>query len=539
MEQAVARLLPSEMSQHPIQYLNFQPVFYFPIGSTGSFKLELEDVDLSEATIFSIYNSMQTDQEQLVWSLQTTQTSPEIFSTQRIVDLEEGKLINFQLSHPHHPHITHYLRHKAGLLNRTHDFRLGKNDEQLNLPAQPFTGIIGETLIFDRILEKEERQIISSYLALKYGISLAGFQRIDYLNSRGNSIWITNREDPFAFRICGLGRDDDTGLFQKQSTSGFAPDLLTIGLGAIYASNEENPSQVDDLSFLLWADNDDELAFGAEAGKGRMTKRRWRAQLTNAQSFGPLEIQVNDRRWITPLQEKEYLWMCIDQSGSGLFPPEASVFFRSQKTEGDHTAIFRDVFFESIAGQAIFTFSAGPEMLPLYWTDSLLCQGQAGRLVVGVAGGKAPFHYRLSDLSGNLLEEWSGTEYELASFSGLSTDQFLLKITDAAGFTGVTSINACPKDEVRDVSAYAVPPFVRYNISPNPTRDGHFLLSVRLQEEMNMEVVLLNEVGKKLATYSFRGDEYYEYHGLLPAAGMYFLQLTAGKDQLSLPIIRQ
>src|SRR5690606_26564241 len=101
----------------------------------------------------------------------------------------------------------------------------------------------------------QERNRIQSYLAIKYGITLGtnGTSQ-DYVDSDGTVIWDTNTgtpaEDVFNYDIAGIGRDDASGLYQKQSRSvnnqldgaTRGQGVVTMGIGSIYDTNNLNPN---------------------------------------------------------------------------------------------------------------------------------------------------------------------------------------------------------------------------------------------------------------------------------------------------------
>ncbi len=114
----------------------------------------------------------------------------------------------------------------------------------------------------------QERNRIQSYLAIKYGITLGvnGTSQ-DYVNSDGTVIWDANTgvpaNDAFNYDIAGIGRDDASELYQKQSRSvnnaadgtGRTQGVLTMGIANLYATNSENPNTVGNKQFLMWGNN--------------------------------------------------------------------------------------------------------------------------------------------------------------------------------------------------------------------------------------------------------------------------------------------
>lgn len=114
----------------------------------------------------------------------------------------------------------------------------------------------------------QERNRIQSYLAIKWGITLGvnGTSQ-DYVNSDGTVIWDVDTgvpaEDVFNFDIAGIGRDDASELYQKQSRSvnnatdgtGRTQGVLTMGITEIYDTNNLNPNTLSDKQFLIWGND--------------------------------------------------------------------------------------------------------------------------------------------------------------------------------------------------------------------------------------------------------------------------------------------
>jgi hypothetical protein len=120
----------------------------------------------------------------------------------------------------------------------------------------------------------DERNKIQSYLAIKYGITL-GYNGTsqDYVDSAANVIWDQSANAGFNYDIAGIGRDDASGLNQKQSKSvnsdfdakGQIRGLVTIGLTDIYNTNNKNISDnsttFNDKEFLTWGNNNGNLDY--------------------------------------------------------------------------------------------------------------------------------------------------------------------------------------------------------------------------------------------------------------------------------------
>ena len=122
-----------------------------------------------------------------------------------------------------------------------------------------------------------ERNKIQSYLAVKYGITLGvnGTSQ-DYVDSNGDIIWDQSVNSGYNYDIAGIGRDDDSDLIQKQSSSvnngfdgtGPTEGILSIGLTDLYDTNNENiinntANTFEDKEFLMWGNNGVDLNLAA------------------------------------------------------------------------------------------------------------------------------------------------------------------------------------------------------------------------------------------------------------------------------------
>ncbi|MFT4780398.1 MAG: hypothetical protein ACJAZK_000316 [Psychroserpens sp.] len=122
----------------------------------------------------------------------------------------------------------------------------------------------------------QERNRIQSYLAIKYGITLGvnGTSQ-DYVNSNGNLIWDQSVNVGYNYDIAGIGRDDVSELYQKQSRSvndaedggGRTEGIITMGLDDIYDTNTANITsnsvKFDNSEYLVWGNNGEDLNLAA------------------------------------------------------------------------------------------------------------------------------------------------------------------------------------------------------------------------------------------------------------------------------------
>lgn len=148
--------------------------------------------------------------------------------------------------------------------------RLGDNSSGTN----PLTGQISELIIFDdtKTLTTDEMNRINSYLAFKYGVTLktgtaANNSATDYIASDGNTkMWIAADNAGYGNRITGIGRDDTSGLYQRQSKSADQNANVTIALGnSVKASNSDNSNEITaDKSFFTFSDDNGSDAYNQD-----------------------------------------------------------------------------------------------------------------------------------------------------------------------------------------------------------------------------------------------------------------------------------
>lgn len=116
-------------------------------------------------------------------------------------------------------------------------------------------GYISEIAVYDRKLSAAERLRVNSYLSLKYGITMnrAGSGG-NYVRSNGNGIYSDGGVATYWNGVIGIGRDDNSGLVQRQSRS--ASDSVRLYLGTLAASNAANTSNFSANNQFIVAGHD-------------------------------------------------------------------------------------------------------------------------------------------------------------------------------------------------------------------------------------------------------------------------------------------
>ena len=124
--------------------------------------------------------------------------------------------------------------------------------------VRDWRGPVGEVIGFTSQLTAAERRRVHTYLAVKYGITLAG----NYLNTAGTNIYTPTA--PYNLNIIGIGRDDVEALFQKQSHQD--DDTVRIYLNTIAGTNIANGGSFgNDLSYVVQGSDNRRLCTTASA----------------------------------------------------------------------------------------------------------------------------------------------------------------------------------------------------------------------------------------------------------------------------------
>ena len=129
-------------------------------------------------------------------------------------------------------------------------------------------GTLCELIIYDGVPTETEEDQIQTYLAVKYGITLAGE---DYTHSDGSTvIWDYSSYSAYHNGIAGIGRDDNSGLHQKQSKSTNYGTVLTMSTEAIAATNAANGTSLTNGTYLLWGHNNSSSSGYADLPTGSL-----------------------------------------------------------------------------------------------------------------------------------------------------------------------------------------------------------------------------------------------------------------------------
>ncbi len=169
---------------------------------------------------------------------------------------------------------------QTGVVTTIAAAQLGRGDRGGN-----YNGDIGEYIIYDTTVSAVERQRINSYLGIKYGVTLDQTTATNYLASDGTTIlWNGTSNAAYNQNIAGIGRDDLSGLYQKQSQSTITGSQVVMALGNVTSNNSTNANTIaTDKQFFIWGDDNGSLTTQVLTGNSTYSyrfTRVWKTQNT-------------------------------------------------------------------------------------------------------------------------------------------------------------------------------------------------------------------------------------------------------------------
>jgi gliding motility-associated-like protein len=260
--------------------------------------------------------------------------------------------------------------------------------------SEASSSAIAEVITYDTYLSDADVNKVETYLAVKYGITLS--QSIyftvpsgptDYTSANGTVIWTAAAHGFYPKCITGIGRDDASGLNQKQSKSVHDSSLVYLyngNTGGVFPAMNVNNSTSFPVnnSFLLFGDNG--LSKNLEVCNyyGRITRmdRTWQVQKTG--TVGVVTLAVDAAA--VPTAVKNLL-----VSTDPLFPVGATTIYPLATANGKlYTSV-------TLNNNEYFTFASDSLNVVMTVTQPTCAAINGGAVNTTVTGGVPPntFHW--------------------------------------------------------------------------------------------------------------------------------------------------
>lgn len=233
------------------------------------------------------------------------------------------------------------------------------NSRSTTYSDSPFFGHVQEIIVYSgaqgATMQSEDIQKIHTYLAVKYGISLDGQ---DYITSKGIKVWngTDSKNDGYKNHIFGLGRDNPSALYVKQSTSSSSPVFTAYVGDNLTELNIDNTGTISDDTYIMFGSN----------GLSGLTDYRYKAEDNPIFLEGTLDEDVNFRDknvWKVQLTNTSAFTLNINAPGKYVlisdndptFQPTNTRIYKIDPKEGNIQLTLKDGQYISFA-----YFAKGP-----------------------------------------------------------------------------------------------------------------------------------------------------------------------------------
>lgn len=422
-------------------------------------------------------------------------------------------------------------------------FTIGRQAKSDNYPSnstRAFEGNIAEVIAYSGVLSNAETNRIESYLAIKYGITLAygGTENGNYTASDGTTVWSANSAGTtFHNNIIGIARDDNSGLLQKQSHT--QDDSLRVYLDELDTINSGNQGTFsNDLSFLIIGDNTDNLYSSSSysekpAGFYSRLDREWRIQTTNFTDTFSIDITLNEFATNKDVDTSD-LYFLVDNDGD----------FSS----GANSFNSMDGITFTLNGNVLSVTGLNPSIIP---------NNSSNFFTIGSGSGNTPLPVDLTEFTSSINSNnevhinWtSSTEINNDYYSlyhSIDTEHWaLIKKISAAG-NSQTQINySYTHSEAKSGYNYyklqqtdfdgsprnlgilcekIEPPFSQINAYPNPVKGG---LHVKGNLDLSAGIFVINHLGiaTEITDYTLVSEDHIILNVAYLNKGSYYLKMN-------------
>jgi len=393
---------------------------------------------------------------------------------------------------------------------------------------------IGEIIFYNTTPSAADLNRIESYLAVKYGITRGGNTNTgaayNYLSSASTTTWNKTSNSGFNNDIAGIGRDDASALFQKQSISVNNNEPVTVGLVAIASSNATNANSFSsDQSFLIWGNNglanqingNPSCFANLPAGIYGHIERVWKGEITNFAQNVTVGFETSMLVAYTPVSN---LRLLVDNDGVDW--TNATVYsgavINGSRVEFPSISITSAQPFFTLASTTVTT----PLPVTLIWFDAQTNDNRAVE-VSWTTETEQSSDYFTVEKSINAID-WKHLENQ--DGAGTSTENHSYMIIDANPVNGVNYYRLKQTDfngQVHDhgVRAVVLDQEESFIFFPNPASNQ---LVMSYKDDREHEIQLIDVRGRIIQIVKFSGSSSIDVDEFSP--GVYLLRTEDGKE---------
>ena len=343
--------------------LNFNPAFLLGPGFSP-LKINYIPPKKGKIKAYVVYQSWDTAHENGIWNLTFDSLSRVGLSSHRILNIRKD--IKYASS----------TDNQAIINALSSSWRKIKSDSSYSAiyvggtDSLFYNGKFAEFLFFDKKPNKRDNELIHTYLALKYGITL---NRINYINDQDTILWDTEAQAEYNHEVAGLVRDDIMLLNQKQAAGNGGLGELTLYLETLHARNDINQAHMPDINYLIWGHNNqalDQLDMDSVSmTSNSLINRKWRihAYGDSIQSVATcLRIDAKNIDTASTIQ----LVICPDADGA--FYVDSNHIYLPDSVDANHFYYFKNIHWDQDnSGADLFTFSIAPPFFQSFYSQTL------------------------------------------------------------------------------------------------------------------------------------------------------------------------
>lgn len=381
-----------------------------------------------------------------------------------------------------------------------------------DIAFEPFHGDLAELIIYDGPVNGIERAKVFSYLALKYGITLPGFDYVasDWNGSSGTVFW--RKDAVYNNDIFGVGLDESASgsmldLVRSNSiNTGSGDGTGQVGKGNIVVTT--NPATMDNGEYLVIA-NDARLLTETTVelpatfvGANRLV-REWKVQHTGDLGRVDLSFDISGLALSGNLTDPANFSILIDEDGDGNFTTGALTVLAASSLNGSRVN-FTNI---PLAHGVAFTFATQVSMtlLKTSWNYFYATRnGDRAQLKWQVGSPVEVLQYEVQVSTDGIRFETEAivlpaslpaTNHIMYNSSGkiVSTTYYRIKVTDTNGLISYSTIAAVHPLINNDLTIY-----------PNPF-DGEIKLQLKLTGRQTVKIRLLDLSARLIGQWDIDG----------------------------------
>ena len=256
-------------------------------------------------------------------------------------------------------------------------------------------------------LDQKSRQLIFTYLSLKYGISLSNAQ----YRTVHKWIWEKKENKEFNYRVFGLAREDYFNLKQYYSQNSKFP-YLKVGV------EKKNIPLIKDGFYLMLGDNDGALKFSKnENDEYAMLQRTWKVRISDIEINYFIDI---DSKFFS--SNNNEIWMIVSDNKE----LSGAKWIKGQELP-DGKIHFSDVHFNKSI--SYLGFVQAPAFFANLSLTNPECGTEEGNIKISIKGGVPPYFVKLYSSDGSLVASIDHASDNLQM--NLKKGNYTLEVTDS------------------------------------------------------------------------------------------------------------